>query len=97
MRDGDGLICAPCMADPPRPDGVVCATLYNAASRDLVLQFKHGGRIGHARWRRNLAVAMGNAWRETGDAALAEALRAARDGAGELLAEHIDWALAQRV
>ena len=54
-------------------------------------------RIGHARWRRNLAVAMGNAWRETGDAALAEALRAARDGAGELLAEHIDWALAQRV
>ena len=40
---------------------------------------------------------MGNAWRETGDEALAEALRAARDGAGELLAEHIDWALAQRV
>ena len=27
-------------------------------------------RIGHARWRRNLAVAMGNAWRETGDEAL---------------------------
>ncbi|MFM2342927.1 MAG: tRNA epoxyqueuosine(34) reductase QueG, partial [Pseudomonadota bacterium] len=53
-------------------------------------------RIGHARWRRNLAVAMGNAWRETGDAALAEALRAARAGADALLAEHIDWALAQR-
>lgn len=49
MRDGDGLICAPCMADPPRHDGLVCATIYNAASRDLVLQFKHGGRIGHAR------------------------------------------------
>ncbi|WP_395702136.1 tRNA epoxyqueuosine(34) reductase QueG [Aquabacterium sp.] len=53
-------------------------------------------RIGHARWRRNLAVALGNAWRETGDAALAQALVAERDGAEALLREHIDWALAQR-
>jgi epoxyqueuosine reductase len=53
-------------------------------------------RIGHARWRRNLAVALGNAWRETGNAAFASALQAARDGASELLREHIDWALAQR-
>jgi epoxyqueuosine reductase len=53
-------------------------------------------RIGHARWRRNLAVALGNAWRETGDAAIAQALQAARPAAGALLAEHIDWALAQR-
>ena len=53
-------------------------------------------RIGHARWRRNLAVALGNAWRETGDAAYAQALQAGRDGASPLLREHIDWALAQR-
>ena len=53
-------------------------------------------RIGHARWRRNLAVALGNAWRETGDGDIAEALSAARDSAGELVLEHIDWALAQR-
>jgi epoxyqueuosine reductase len=53
-------------------------------------------RIGHARWRRNLAVALGNAWRETGDKAVANALQAARDGAEALLREHIDWALAQR-
>ena len=53
-------------------------------------------RIGHARWRRNLAVALGNAWRETGDAAIAQALEAARADAVALLAEHIDWALAQR-
>ncbi|HKX94506.1 MAG TPA: tRNA epoxyqueuosine(34) reductase QueG, partial [Methylibium sp.] len=53
-------------------------------------------RIGHARWRRNLAVALGNAWRETGDAACAEALQRERDGASALLREHIDWALAQR-
>ncbi len=53
-------------------------------------------RIGHARWRRNLAVALGNAWRETGDATIAQALLAARAHADALLAEHIDWALAQR-
>ncbi len=47
-RDGEDLICAPCMADPPRHDGMICATIYNDASRDLVLQFKHGGRVGHA-------------------------------------------------
>lgn len=55
-------------------------------------------RIGHARWRRNLAVAMGNALR----AALpeADALRAALQtelpAATPLLAEHIRWALDQR-
>ncbi len=53
-------------------------------------------RIGHARWQRNLAVALGNAWREAGDAAVPRALLAQRAMASELLAEHIDWALAQR-
>ncbi len=54
-------------------------------------------RIGHLRWRRNLAVALGNAWRETGDGSIAQALSAARDAALPLVREHIDWALAQRV
>jgi epoxyqueuosine reductase len=53
-------------------------------------------RIGYVRWRRNLAVALGNAWRETGDPAYAEALTAARASADALVREHIDWALAQR-
>jgi len=53
-------------------------------------------RIGHARWRRNLAVALGNAWRQTGDAAVAAALGQALPTADALLAEHIAWALAQR-
>jgi epoxyqueuosine reductase len=53
-------------------------------------------RIGFARWRRNLAVALGNAWRATGDAALAQALGDGQTGADALLAEHIGWALAQR-
>ncbi|CAD5374646.1 putative Fe-S electron transport protein [Rubrivivax sp. A210] len=53
-------------------------------------------RIGYGRWRRNLAVALGNAWRETGDAAIAQALHAAQAGADDVVAEHIAWALAQR-
>ncbi len=52
-------------------------------------------RIGWQRWRRNLAVALGNAWRETGDVAVAQALAAARNTACDLVREHIDWALTQ--
>jgi epoxyqueuosine reductase len=53
-------------------------------------------RIGYLRWRRNLAVALGNAWRETPDRALAQALAAAREAADAMVGEHIDWALDQR-
>ncbi len=52
-------------------------------------------RIGHRRWQRNLAVALGNAWRATGDLALAQALAAQRASADAIVQEHIDWALAQ--
>ena len=44
----DGAICAPCLADPPRHDGIAAGTLYNEASRKLVLAFKHGKRIALA-------------------------------------------------
>jgi epoxyqueuosine reductase len=53
-------------------------------------------RIGHWRWQRNLAVALGNALRVAPDAAIEQALRARLGSAGELLAEHIGWALRQR-
>ena len=53
-------------------------------------------RIGWSRWRRNLAVGLGNAWRATGDAAIAQGLKCARDAAEPMVREHIDWALAQR-
>lgn len=43
-----GAVCAPCLADPPRHAGIAAATLYNDASRKLVLAFKHGGRIALA-------------------------------------------------
>ena len=52
-------------------------------------------RIGHARWQRNLAVALGNALRAQADEAIKRALRERLDGASALLAEHIEWALRQ--
>lgn len=52
-------------------------------------------RIGWQRWRRNLAVALGNAWQATADPALAQALAGARDAADDLVRDHIDWALAE--
>jgi ComF family protein len=45
---GPEAVCAPCLADPPRHDGIAAGTLYNAASRRLVLAFKHGQRIALA-------------------------------------------------
>jgi ComF family protein len=36
------------LANPPRHDGIVAATLYNDVSRKLVLAFKHGNRIALA-------------------------------------------------
>ena len=56
-------------------------------------------RIGFERWQRNLAVALGNALRvadETDAEVISTALRARHATAGELVREHIDWALAQR-
>lgn len=44
----DGSICAPCLAEPPRHDGIAAGTLYTDASRRLVLAFKHGRRIALA-------------------------------------------------
>lgn len=51
-------------------------------------------RIGWRRWRRNLAVGLGNALHAGDDAAIRSALAAARDAADPLVREHIDWALA---
>lgn len=48
-------------------------------------------RIGHERWLRNIAVALGN----SGDAACLPLLNARADGASPLLREHIEWAIAE--
>jgi epoxyqueuosine reductase len=52
-------------------------------------------RTGYARWRRNLAVALGNALRDARSPDIERALRDALPGADDLLREHIAWALAQ--
>ena len=76
-------------------------TLFNW-TEDEFLRFTEGSpirRIGHERWQRNIAVAMGNAL-HAGSAPAAQlgmrqALGAARPRAVPLVAEHIDWALAE--
>jgi epoxyqueuosine reductase len=50
-------------------------------------------RINYGQWQRNLAVALGNA---PYDPALIAALSARRDSAPPLVAQHIDWAIAQQ-
>jgi epoxyqueuosine reductase len=55
-------------------------------------------RIGYSKWRRNLAVAMGNALADSGVSELdkdllRQALLSASPSADTLVAEHIDWAL----
>jgi len=49
-------------------------------------------RIGHERWLRNIAVALGNA---TSTPEVVAALRARQHGHSELVTEHVAWALAQ--
>jgi ComF family protein len=53
----EGAICAPCLANPPRHDGIAAGTLYNDASRKLVLAFKHGKRIALAPMLARMAAA----------------------------------------
>ena len=52
-----GAVCAPCLAQPPRHDGIAAGTLYTQASRRLVLSFKHGGRIALAPMMARLMLA----------------------------------------
>lgn len=49
--------CPACQSDPPRHAGIYAATLYNDASRRLILSFKHGGKIALARLLAGLIAA----------------------------------------
>jgi epoxyqueuosine reductase len=49
-------------------------------------------RIGHERWLRNIAVALGNA---PGNDAVLNALATRQEHASPLVREHVDWALAR--
>jgi epoxyqueuosine reductase len=69
-----------------------------AWSEDEFLRYTEGSairRTGYQGWLRNIAVALGNARPENPEsqAAIRQALRQRRNGAPELVQEHIDWAL----
>ncbi|HSV81101.1 MAG TPA: tRNA epoxyqueuosine(34) reductase QueG [Ramlibacter sp.] len=67
-------------------------------SEDAFLRHTAGSairRIGHERWLRNIAVAMGNALRKADDPAIRAALQARLSHPSELVREHVTWALAQ--
>jgi epoxyqueuosine reductase len=80
--------------------GSQLATLF-AWTEEEFLRFTEGSpirRIGHERWLRNIAVALGNAYRQaTPDAAatLTAALLACLSHPSALVQEHVQWALAQ--
>ena len=60
------------------------------------LRMTEGGpirRIGHERWLRNVAVALGNALAATGDGGVRAALLARADDPSPLVREHVAWAL----
>ena len=62
------------------------------------LRFTEGSpirRIGHERWLRNVAVAMGNALRLGDDPAIRAALEARGEHPSPLVREHVAWALSQ--
>jgi epoxyqueuosine reductase len=67
-------------------------------SEDDFLHFTEGSpirRIGHERWLRNVAVALGNALRLSDDPATRQALAQRAQHPSALVCEHVVWALAQ--
>ena len=69
-----------------------------AWSEEDFMHFTEGSairRIGHERWLRNIAVALGNALRERHDPAIVAALQRGAGHASALVREHVVWALAQ--
>jgi epoxyqueuosine reductase len=77
--------------------GQQLATLFRW-TEDEFLRYTEGGpirRIGHARWLRNVAVAMGNALQAggAGDGDLRAALQSRAEDPSPLVREHVAWAL----
>ena len=89
----------------PLPDfdpreGLAGSTLIElfAWSEDEFLRRTEGSpirRIGHERWLRNMAVAMGNALRVADDPAVRSALAQHLQHPSATVREHVVWALAQ--
>ena len=69
-----------------------------AWDEETFLRLTEGGpmrRIGHGRWLRNVAVALGNALRATGSAEVRAALETRAQDGSALVREHVAWALCQ--
>lgn len=81
--------------------GQQLVTLF-AWTEEEFLRFTEGSairRIGHERWLRNIAVAMGNALRASapGGAEICQSLQARTEHPSDVVREHILWALDQRI
>jgi len=78
--------------------GQQLTTLF-AWTEEEFLRYTEGSpirRIGHERWLRNVAVAMGNALRAGGDVRVRQALQQRAQDASLLVREHVAWALADQ-
>ena len=75
--------------------GQTLVALFGWSEQEF-LRFTEGSpirRIGHERWLRNVAVALGNALRQREEAAIRAALQARADHPSALVREHVAWAL----
>ena len=75
--------------------GSQLVTLFSWSEEDF-LRFTEGSpirRIGHERWLRNIAVALGNALRAQHSAELMQALALRAEHPSSLVREHVAWAL----
>ena len=57
MTGSEGTQCAVCLESPPKYSGIYAGTIYNDASRKLILSFKHGRKIALARQLAELIAA----------------------------------------
>ncbi len=86
------------LADFDPREGLVGAQLVAlfAWSEEQFLRFTEGSpirRIGHERWLRNIAVALGNALCNASDPRVEQALQSRADHPSALVREHVAWAL----
>ena len=75
-------------------DGAALSTLFSWSESEFLERMQGSAirRLGHERWLRNLAVALGNA---PTSSEVVEALGTRRSHASALVREHVEWALAQ--
>jgi epoxyqueuosine reductase len=66
---------------------------WSAEDFERITQGSAIRRIGHARWLRNVAIALGNA---PADAGIVEALQRRADDRSPLVREHVAWAIAEQ-